>query len=95
MSTPSASPSSPQDDARPAFDPIALAESMASAAEKSAKLLGDFATRHAQSGKSLFADELGLGKAFMELASNMLSNPARMAESQMALWQQYMTLWQN
>ena len=95
MSTPSASTSSPQDDARPAFDPIALAESMASAAEKSAKLLGDFATRHAQSGKSLFADELGLGKAFMELASNMLSNPARMAESQMALWQQYMTLWQN
>jgi polyhydroxyalkanoate synthase len=95
MSTPSASPSSPQDDARPAFDPIALAESMASAAEKSAKLLGDFATRHARSGKSLFADELGLGKAFMELASNMLSNPARMAESQMALWQQYMTLWQN
>jgi polyhydroxyalkanoate synthase len=95
MSTSSASPSSPQDDARPAFDPIALAESMASAAEKSAKLLGDFATRHARSGKSLFADELGLGKAFMELASNMLANPARMAESQMALWQQYMTLWQN
>ena len=95
MSTSSASPSSPQDDAHPAFDPIALAESMASAAEKSAKLLGDFATRHARSGKSLFADELGLGKAFMELASNMLANPARMAESQMALWQQYMTLWQN
>ena len=93
MSTPSA-PSTPED-ARPAFDPIALAESMASAAEKSAKLLGDFATRHAHSGKSLFADELGIGKAFMELASNMLANPARLAESQMALWQQYMTLWQN
>ena len=95
MSTPTASATSPQDDARPAFDPIALAESMASAAEKSAKLLGDFAARHTHSGKSLFADELGLGKAFMELASNMLANPARLAESQMALWQQYMTLWQN
>jgi len=95
MSTSAAPAPTPQDDARPAFDPIALAESMASAAEKSAKLLGDFATRHAKSGKSLFADELGLGKAFMELASNMLSNPARLAESQMELWQQYMTLWQN
>jgi len=95
MSKSSASAPSPQDDARPAFDPIALAESMASAAEKSAKLLGDFAARHARSGKSLFADELGLGKAFMELASNMLANPTRLAESQMALWQQYMTLWQN
>ena len=95
MSKSSASAPSPQDDARPSFDPIALAESMASAAEKSAKLLGDFAARHARSGKSLFADELGLGKAFMELASNMLANPTRLAESQMALWQQYMTLWQN
>lgn len=81
MSKSSASAPSPQDDARPAFDPIALAESMASAAEKSAKLLGDFAARHARSGKSLFADELGLGKAFMELASNMLANPTRLAES--------------
>ena len=32
--------------------------------------------------KEALADELGLGKAFMELASNMLSNPARMAEMQ-------------
>ena len=84
----------PNDEA-PGFDPIALAESMASAAEKSAKLLGEFAARQAQSGKTMFSDELGVGKAFMELASLMLANPARIAESQVQLWQQYMTLWQH
>ncbi|CAG0964265.1 polyhydroxyalkanoate synthase [Burkholderiales bacterium] len=94
MSTPAASaPDTPAD--AHAFDPIALAESMASAAEKSAKLLGDFAARQSRAGKSLFSDELGLGKAFMELASNMLANPTRIAESQFSLWQQYMALWQN
>ncbi|HEY8243933.1 MAG TPA: class I poly(R)-hydroxyalkanoic acid synthase [Casimicrobiaceae bacterium] len=77
------------------FDPVALAESMASAAEKSAKLLGDFASRQNASGKNPFADELGLGKAFMELAANMFSNPAKLAEANIALWQQYAALWQS
>ncbi|HET9340673.1 MAG TPA: class I poly(R)-hydroxyalkanoic acid synthase [Casimicrobiaceae bacterium] len=93
MSTPA--PTAPQDTAPPAFDPLALAESMASAAEKSAKLLGDFASRQGDAGKKLFSDELGLGKAFMELAANMFANPARLAESHIALWQQYAALWQT
>ncbi len=68
------------------YDPVALAESLASAAEKSAKLMGDFASRHAKGGGSMLSDELGIGKAFMELAAKMLANPYRMAESQMNLW---------
>ena len=77
------------------LDPVALAESLASAAEKSAKVIGEFASRNAKSGASLPSDELGLGKAFMELAAQMLSNPARMAESQLNLWWDYMSLWQG
>src|SRR5205085_2791226 len=48
MSTPASTPAKPAakpEAATPPFDPMALAESMASAAEKSAKLLGDFAAR--------------------------------------------------
>ncbi|MEP6657317.1 MAG: class I poly(R)-hydroxyalkanoic acid synthase [Betaproteobacteria bacterium] len=75
------------------YDPIALAESLASAAEKSAHLMGEFAKRHAQ--KPRLADEIGVGKAFMELAARMLSNPYRIAESQMNLWWDYMSLWQS
>jgi polyhydroxyalkanoate synthase len=77
------------------YDPAALAESLAAAAEKSAKLIGDFATRQAASGKSVIADELGIGKAFLELAAQMMANPMRLAESQMNLWWDYMSLWQS
>jgi len=98
MSTPapsSAKPAAKHDVATPQFDPVALAESMASAAEKSAKLLGDFAARQDMTGRNPFADELGLGKAFMELAANMFSNPTKLAEANIALWQQYAQLWQS
>jgi poly[(R)-3-hydroxyalkanoate] polymerase subunit PhaC len=77
------------------YDPVALAESLASAAQKSAQLMGEFATRNAERRQSIVTDELGLGKAFMEMAAQMLSNPTRMAEAQMRLWWDYMNLWQN
>ena len=65
----------PEVAAVPPYDPVALAESLASAAEKSAKLMGDFAARQAEAGKSLVADELGIAKAFMDLVAKMMANP--------------------
>lgn len=79
----------------PVYDPIALAESLASAAEKSAKLIGEFAARNSGKPAAVPVDELGIGKAFMELTSKMLANPARLAEAQLGLWRDYMTLWQT
>ncbi len=89
QSNPAADPQPPQ------YDPVALAESFASAADKSAKVLGDFVARQAASGQSLVSDEFGLTKAFFELAAKMLSNPYRLAETQMNLWWEYSALWQN
>ncbi|MEO8565635.1 MAG: class I poly(R)-hydroxyalkanoic acid synthase, partial [Betaproteobacteria bacterium] len=77
------------------YDPVALADSLASAADKSAKLLGDYLARQSKSGPSLATDEFGLTKAFMEMAAKMLSNPYRMAETQMNLWWDYSALWQS
>jgi polyhydroxyalkanoate synthase len=88
-------PTPATDSNAPSLDPVTLAESLASAAEKSAKAIGDFAARNAKNGGSMPSDELGLGKAFMELAAQMLANPARLAESQMTLWWEYMSLWQG
>ena len=51
--------------------------------------------RQDRAGRNPFADELGLGKAFMELAANMFANPAKLAESHIALWQHYAALWQS
>ena len=83
-------------DATPAlsYDPVALVESLRSAAEKSANVIGEFAARQAKSGPSLMADELGISKAFMEVTAKMLANPYRLAETQMNLWWNYMSLWQ-
>src|SRR2546427_4994083 len=91
MSTPSTAAVKP---APPPHDPAALAESLGSAAEKSAKLMGEFAARNANGPRSVFADELGIGKAFLELAAKMLANPYRLPEAQMNLWWEYMRLWQ-
>jgi polyhydroxyalkanoate synthase len=77
------------------YDPIALTESFASAADKGAKLLGDFLARHAAGGPSVVADEFGLTKAFLEVAAKIMSNPYRLAETQMNLWWDYSTLWQS
>ncbi|HEX6792449.1 MAG TPA: class I poly(R)-hydroxyalkanoic acid synthase [Casimicrobiaceae bacterium] len=95
MSTPSKPAPAADKSATPPFDPVKLAESLASAADKSAKLIGDFAARNAGRQAAVASDELGLGKAFMELAANMLANPARIAEGQMRLWRDYMSLWQT
>jgi polyhydroxyalkanoate synthase len=80
---------------KPDYDPVALAESLASAADKSAKVLGDFIARQAATGKSIVTDEFGLTQAFLELAAKMLSNPYRLAETQMNLWWEYSALWQS
>ena len=80
---------------RPDYDPVALAESLASAADKSAKVLGDFIARQAAAGKSMVTDEFGLTQAFLELAAKMLSTSYRLAETQMNLWWEYSALWQS
>jgi len=94
MSSPAKTGTAQEGAPAPSYDPVALAESLRAAAEKSAKVIGDFAARQAESGKSMVADELGIGKAFMELAAKMLANPYRLAEAQMNLWWEYMMLWQ-
>src|SRR5690242_6199482 len=95
MSTPTSSLPAAAPAPGAGFDPVQLADSLASAAEKSAKLMGDFASRNAGKQAAVASDELGLGKAFMELAAKMLANPARIAEGQMRLWRDYMSLWQS
>ncbi|HJU20929.1 MAG TPA: class I poly(R)-hydroxyalkanoic acid synthase [Casimicrobiaceae bacterium] len=93
--TKSSTKSATSDGQAAAFDPVKLAESLASAAEKSAKVMGDFVSRNAGRQAPAASDELGLSKAFMELAAKMLANPVRIAEGQLSLWRDYMQLWQG
>ena len=71
-----------------------------------AKLYSDIArsssemlTRFLETGRRAFtvpvADELGIARAFFEAWGKLLSDPVRLAEAQMRLWQDYMLLWQH
>jgi polyhydroxyalkanoate synthase len=65
-------------------------------AERSAKLLGEYAKKDHAAGLSAAAsDELGIAKAYMDLYSRMLSNPAGLAAFSTNLMIDYMQLWQS
>ena len=62
-------------------------------AEKSAALLANYMARG--SGVPANTDELGIAKAFFEAWGRMFSDPMRIAEMQVKLWQEYTALWQS
>ena len=62
-------------------------------AERSQKLLQDFAERYKADGPQP-ADPLHLTQTFMDFTAKMLADPNRLVQAQMELWQQYMKLWQ-
>ena len=64
-------------------------------AERSAKLLAEFAKKdlHASVAEAA-ADELGIAKAYMDLYSRMLANPAALTAFSTNLMLDYLQLWQ-
>lgn len=76
-------------------DPAELQQAMADIAERSQRIVTEFLARQAQDGSVGMADPLNIGNAFLEMTTRMMSDPARLVEAQMALWQDYMALWQT
>jgi len=64
-------------------------------AERSSKILGDFARKQSQSLSAAVRDEMGIAKAFMDLYARMAADPSLMASVSMNLWVDYMRLWQS
>jgi polyhydroxyalkanoate synthase len=82
-------------DANANTDPAALAKVCQQVAERSAKILGDFAKKQA-AGMSLgVRDEMGIAKAFMDLYAGMAADPALMASATFNWWFDSMRLWQS
>src|SRR3954467_2736021 len=77
------------------FDPAEVARLYADIATRSGELLSRTMERHTDGSVRPIADELGISKAFFEAWARMLADPVRFAESQMRLWQDYWSLWQN
>ena len=75
-------------------DPVEMSQKMAGIAERSHKLVTDFLERQAHEPNTNF-DPLNLGSAFLEMTTHMMTDPVKMVQAQMNLWQDYMNLWQS
>lgn len=85
-------------------DPAVWARNWAKITEQSQKLVAEFAAKQqpepgAAPAPPLQApvnpDPLNIGGAFMEIAAKLMADPAKLAEAQTKLWQDYATLWAN
>ena len=72
-----------------------LAKVYQEVAERSSKILGDFAAKQAQSLSSVVRDEMGIAKAFMDLYARMASDPALMASVSVNWWIDAARLWHS
>jgi poly[(R)-3-hydroxyalkanoate] polymerase subunit PhaC len=76
-------------------DPAVLARRMAEIAERSQRLVGEFLARQPSSGNPGMADPMSIGAAFFELTARLIADPDRLIEMQIALWNDYLALWQR
>src|ERR1700682_278683 len=85
----------PHEEDKLSYDPAEVARLYADIASKSGELLGKFLEHKPDGPARSMADELGISKAFFEAWARMLTDPFRLAETQMKLWQDYWSLWQH
>jgi polyhydroxyalkanoate synthase len=78
-----------------AAGPAELSRKVAEIAEQSQRLVGEFLARQSDGGTIGAADPMAIGAAFFELTTRMMADPGRLFEAQMALWNDYLTLWQR
>src|SRR5689334_14776273 len=72
-----------------------LARSLSKIAERSQSLVNDFLERQREGKIAPVSDDLGLARAFTDLAVSLMANPWKLAEVQMQMWQEYWKLWQH
>jgi polyhydroxyalkanoate synthase subunit PhaC len=75
-------------------DPLQWSRDMAEIAERSQRLVLEFLARQSGGGLGM-ADPLNIGSAFLEMTGRMMSDPGKLMQAQVSLWQDYMTLWQR
>ncbi|MBT4890898.1 MAG: class I poly(R)-hydroxyalkanoic acid synthase [Rhodospirillales bacterium] len=63
-------------------------------ARRSQQLISDFISRHAGALPEAPKDPINLSGAYFDLATMVISDPAKVMTQQMSLWQDYLGLWQ-
>ena len=78
--------------------PAELARVYTEVAERASKIFSDHIARYSQPSSDAEApifDELGIGRAFMDLWASWLADPYRLAQTQIDLFRDYLSLWQQ
>ena len=79
----------------PTPDLAELSQQMTDVAEKSQHLVAEFLKRQSAEDGVGMANPLSIGAAFFEMTAHMMSDPSRLVQAQLSLWNDYMTLWQR
>lgn len=76
-------------------DPADVSRALSSIAERSQKLINDFVKRQSGTTDSETFDPLNIAGAFLEMTTRLMTDPGKLVEAQVSLWQDYVNLWQN
>ncbi len=79
----------------PSPDLAELSQQMSDIAERSQHLVAEFLRRQNTGDGVGMANPLSIGAAFFEMTARMMSDPSRLVQAQLSLWNDYMTLWQR
>ncbi|OJX65806.1 class I poly(R)-hydroxyalkanoic acid synthase [Magnetospirillum sp. 64-120] len=77
------------------IDPAELSQAMANIAERAQRIVSEFVSRQASEPGPQNFDPLNIGNAFMEMTAKMMSDPVKLVEANLTLWNDYLALWQN
>src|SRR5438045_9244953 len=72
-----------------------LAKVAQQVAERSSRILFEFAEKQAETMSATMRDEMGIAKAFMDLYSRMAADPALLSTFSMNMWTDQVRLWQS
>src|SRR5262245_25062977 len=78
-----------------AADAEELSRQMAEIARKSQQLVAEFLKRQTPQDGIGMTNTLAIGAAFFEMTAKMMSDPSRLVQAQLSLWNDYMTVWQR
>jgi polyhydroxyalkanoate synthase len=84
-----------QESSAQTLDPAQLAHLYADIAQKSGQLVTQFLKNGKNDAAPAVTDELGIAQAFFQAWTHLLTDPVKLAEANLKLWQDYAALWQS
>ena len=79
----------------PPWDPVAIADQLQTIAGQSQRLMQGFLSRQRAGGQIGMGDTSALGGAFLDLMTKMMSDPTAVANAQIDLFNDSMTVWRH